>query len=96
MGDINCYHCSAELDYKQGNVSRSDTCPQCGNDVRVCYNCMHYDESSYNECREPVAERIVNKDKSNFCDYFVVTGAGGRAKTNKKEDALKKLDDLFK
>lgn len=65
--------------------------------MRVCKNCIHYDVRSYNECREPSAERVVDKENRNFCDYFSLS-SGNQSKEidSKKEDALKKLDDLFK
>ena len=39
-------------------------------------NCRFYDSSAYNDCSEPAADRVVEKDKANFCDYFSA-GAGG-------------------
>ncbi len=32
--------------------------------------CTFYDLKVYNECRESNADRIVDKEKANFCDYF--------------------------
>ena len=32
--------------------------------------CEYYDPHSYNECREPIAERVLDKEKANFCDSF--------------------------
>jgi hypothetical protein len=44
-----------------------------------------------------MAERVVDKDRRNFCDYFVIGGAGkSGSKADAKAEALKKLDDLFK
>ncbi len=91
----NCYKCCTKLEYAQGEVGRGESCPNCRFDVRVCYNCGFYDKSSYNECREPQADRVVDKAKSNFCDFFKLSGSERRpneAGSNK----LKKLDDLFK
>jgi hypothetical protein len=42
-----------------------------------------------------MAERVVDKEKSNFCDYFVL-GSGSAPKEDPKTSALKALDDLFK
>ncbi|MCC6952677.1 MAG: hypothetical protein IT290_01025 [Deltaproteobacteria bacterium] len=94
-----CYRCSRELHYDKINVGRRDTCDGCGFDVHVCKNCLHYDASVYNECREPQADRVVDKEKSNFCDYFKLTGgadARSGSASHSKADALKALDDLFK
>lgn len=90
-----CFHCGAALDLPPGKIGRTATCDACDSDVRVCLNCRFYDPNAYNECREPMAERVVDKDRANFCDYFSL-GRGNQAGGSEKEDALKKLDDLFK
>ena len=90
---IRCYSCGNDILLSEGAVSRSETCSNCNSDVRVCFNCKFYDAKSYNECREPSAERVVDKAKSNFCDYFSAGGSASGTGTS-KSDALKKLDDL--
>ncbi|MBF0190432.1 MAG: hypothetical protein HQL99_04700 [Magnetococcales bacterium] len=50
-------------------------------ETRVCLNCRFHDTGSYNECRESVAERIVDKDRSNFCDFFKPKGSLPRTET---------------
>jgi predicted RNA-binding Zn-ribbon protein involved in translation (DUF1610 family) len=89
----NCWHCGTDLtplDY-----GRQDICPKCGRDTRVCKNCGFYERNAHNECHEPQAERVVEKERSNFCDYFKTkTGAGSGAPSR---DALKAAADaLFK
>ncbi|MEA3471407.1 MAG: hypothetical protein U9R24_06795 [Thermodesulfobacteriota bacterium] len=76
-------------------VGRRDICPFCGSELHVCLNCRFFDPGSYNDCREPQAERVVDKMKSNFCDYFEFgdTASGERGK---EKDPKKKLGDLFK
>ncbi|MGZ3687711.1 MAG: hypothetical protein ACXVBW_05395 [Bdellovibrionota bacterium] len=80
-----CWKCGAKLtplDY-----GRQDTCRQCGWDTKVCKNCEFYDPAYNNECRENQADRVVEKERSNFCDYFIPksgAGAGGPSK-----DAIK-------
>lgn len=95
-----CFACQKPLDLPPGEVGRRETCGACGVDVRVCKNCEHYDPSAYNECRETAAERIVNKDKSNFCDYFRIRfandGKSGKLASSTKDDIVRQLDDLFK
>lgn len=93
----NCYRCRNNLDDLPVPTGRRETCSKCGFDVRVCKNCKHYDIRSYNECRERMADRVVDKEKANLCDYFVLGGLGpDAAKSTEAADALKKLDDLFK
>ncbi len=92
---FSCYSCKSPVEVIGGRIGRNDSCDRCGVDVHVCYNCVHYDPKAYNECREPMADRVVDKDRRNFCDYFK-PGAGAKTGAPEKSDALKKLDDLFK
>ncbi len=87
-----CHHCKKELDIT-GKPARGDACPHCASDLKVCLNCRFFDPGSYNECTEPMAERVVNTDRSNFCEYFEfrVGGAGEAG----EEDRLKGLKGLF-
>lgn len=89
-----CFSCKNELDVK-GKPGRGDTCPSCGADIRVCLNCRFYDDGAYNRCREPQAERVLEKEKANFCDYFDFRDSEDAGKGGMKEDARKKLDELF-
>lgn len=92
-----CYKCNAEITESE-YVSRSDSCPQCGFDLRCCKNCHFYDSGAYNECSEPQAERVVDKEKSNFCDYFKFSDSGSGTSNGGPTLQKKKnpLDDLFK
>ena len=64
--------------------------------LKCCLNCTFHDPSSYNECREPSAERVVDKEAANFCDYFssAVRGETGTAAST-GGDARSELDKLF-
>jgi hypothetical protein len=94
---VYCYKCNFALQIPAGQVGRSEICPGCKFDVRVCFNCKHYDVNFNNQCKEPSAERVVDKAKSNFCDYFSFkSGTAGTNEDKLKKDALKKLDSLFK
>lgn len=90
-----CFHCKTALQLPSGPVGRTATCDSCDSDIRVCLNCKFYDPNSYNECGEPMSERVVDKDRSNFCDYFVLSG-GKNANDDERDAALKNLDNLFK
>jgi hypothetical protein len=56
--------------------------------------CKFYSPKVYNECHESNAERVVDKEKSNFCSYFTLSpgGPGGPS----KEDLVNSADALFK
>lgn len=91
-----CHQCQKELSIAD-RVGRAETCPFCGTDLRCCRNCAFYDVGSYNQCREPQAERVLEKERSNFCDYFIFRDSSrDKQARNKKSDAKDKLDSLFK
>lgn len=85
---VNCYKCNTDLQLSSNEkVGLKDTCEKCMADIHCCKMCNFYDVSSYNECRESSAERIVDKEKANYCDYFVL-GSG----TNNEDAAQSALD----
>jgi len=51
-------------------------------------------ETSHNKCLEPKAEFQRSREKANFCDYF--TFRESASSSSGKENALKKLEELFK
>ena len=65
-----CWSCRGKVINVKRNVSRSDVCPACGKSLRCCKNCELHKLGLYNDCREPKAERVGDKEKSNFCEYF--------------------------
>lgn len=95
---IVCFNCGKVLSLTPGSIiGRSETCNHCDSDVRVCRNCKHYNEKTYNECNESQAERVLDKTRNNFCDYFHLIGANKSSSSgSSKEDIKAKLDALFK
>jgi hypothetical protein len=79
-------------------ITRSDECPHCNSDVHCCLNCTNYDPSAHNRCREPGAEWVSDRERSNFCDFFTPNklGAGGIKPVAAKDDVKKAFDSLFK
>jgi len=90
-----CFFCGNNLNLSP-EVGRREECPKCHSDVHVCKNCHFYDRNSYNECREPQAEPVKEKDRSNFCDYFQLSGKSGSTSGSSKEDLKAKAEALFK
>lgn len=76
---ILCFSCKKKI-HILSPIQRRDECEQCGADLRACLNCKFYDKSSYNECRENSADRVKEKDRANFCDYFTPSNQEGEAK----------------
>lgn len=92
MGAEACWRCGKAIDARAG-VGRRDACLQCGSDLRCCRNCRCYDATLHNQCSEPQAERQVDKERGNFCDWFSL---GGKRATDRDSDARARLDALFK
>jgi hypothetical protein len=92
---VYCFKCGKETGFKDF-VGRGDSCPHCHADARVCKNCAHYDPKAYNECREPSAERVVEKERSNFCDQFTMSKLKPGQAATIANDIKSKADALFK
>ena len=91
-----CYKCNQDLILEAGNnVNRDENCEKCYASIRCCRMCFFFDTASYNECREPTSDRILEKEKANFCDFFKLSD-GGNSNNNLKETALSAADALFK
>ena len=74
---------------------RRDECPHCSRDLRCCKQCKFYDHHAYNDCKEVMAERVIDKERSNSCEYFVPRGASLQM-SNRDENAKEALEALFK
>lgn len=91
-----CHACKRELVLVKG-AGRRDECPSCGVDLRCCFHCSFYDSAASKQCREPMADLVRQKEKANFCDYFVFgesPRAGAPAAST--DQTRKALDELFK
>ncbi len=91
---MECAFCHEEINLK-GKVMRRDTCPHCGRDLRCCIQCRFYDPHAYNECREVMAERILDNERANTCEYYAPKGSVYQT-GNPTEDAKRALEALFK
>lgn len=99
MSETSCYKCSAPFDIKVGHKAhRSDVCSSCNNDIKCCRNCLHYNPAAYNQCKENQAERVVDKERANFCEFFNMKAASSsESKDQDPKAAMKaKLDALFR
>ncbi|MBP7341452.1 MAG: hypothetical protein KA957_03960 [Syntrophaceae bacterium] len=89
-----CFACKTEI---SGDlfVGRQTLCPSCGAYLHVCRNCAFYEPGAANDCRESEAERVVDKTRSNFCDFFLFS-SGPPKSAAPASDAKAKLEALFK
>ncbi|MBI3556755.1 MAG: hypothetical protein HY074_10870 [Deltaproteobacteria bacterium] len=91
-----CHKCGRQLNATV-DFGRQDTCEGCRSATHVCLNCLHYDTSRYNECAETVADRVVDKEKANFCDHFKPSEARKTPSgLSASEQARKAAEALFK
>jgi hypothetical protein len=92
---MNCFHCGRQIELKQ-RVDFREMCPGCDRSLHVCLNCDFYDTTFNNQCREPQAERVVDKDRANFCEYFSPRKASERERSAPPNDARAGLEAMFK
>jgi hypothetical protein len=96
---LNCHHCGMTVPLRPGDkIGRARSCDRCGADLHCCRCCRFFDTSKNNQCAEPQAEWVSDKEKSNFCDYFEprTTIDLVRRSGSSEQDARKKFDSLFK
>ncbi len=92
---VNCFSCGKVLEFDR-SIGRTDTCSQCDADLKVCLNCRHHDRAVSEQCREPTAEFVSNKERANFCGAFQPSGDGNHDAGSGLDDAKAKLEALFK
>jgi len=90
-----CYFCGSEYSER---VYKTTECPSCGKDLKICLNCKFYEPGAHWDCRESIKESVREKDRANFCDYFVyvLRSSGTQAKSEEKQtQARNQFDSLF-
>lgn len=91
-----CHRCGRDIGTVE-RVGRRDTCFHCHADLHCCLNCAFFDPASHNQCREPQAERQVDKQAGNFCDSFSFRVGPPRPQTSGGAGSAKaQLDALFR
>ena len=93
MINITCFKCQHQWSY-EGVLGRRDDCPSCSWDAHVCKNCQHYAPNFHHECRENQADYVQEKERSNYCDYFLANGQKGPG-TSEADSAKAKLAGMF-
>lgn len=89
-----CTFCDAEVEVID-RVGRLDECPSCKRDLHACLQCQLYERGAHNQCRESQSGYITDKERSNFCEFFIF----GRDVKRENLDINKtkeKLESLFK
>jgi hypothetical protein len=88
-----CYFCGAEVEFPD-KVFQKDTCAKCKRDLHSYVQCRFYDLKAHNQCREPMADFVRDREKRNSCTYFEF--AGRSVESSSADDAKRKLEELFK
>ncbi|MES9887060.1 MAG: hypothetical protein ABW140_09635 [Candidatus Sedimenticola sp. 6PFRAG1] len=89
-----CWNCGIELG--PHDYGRETNCLKCGKPSRVCRNCRWYAPGQTNECKEPVAERVMEKEKPNYCDFFEPASDPVGGGSGPEDELLNAAEDLFK
>ena len=91
-----CWKCGTE--YKlAGSPGRSETCHQCGSDLKACLNCVSFDPRAAEQCRDRRADLVAEKHLANYCEYFemarreFVAPKSDSTREDKARDTLRKL-----
>ena len=91
-----CWNCGAELG--KSDYARENTCLKCGKSTRVCRNCRFYAPGRPNECVEPMVERVLDKEKANYCELFAPAsepGSHGNQAAQSQDELLEEAKKLF-
>jgi len=95
MDGFVCWRCGASAEDEPLPLARASACRQCRADLHVCKLCEFYALGVANECREPIAERVVNKERANFCGYFKPRANAFANQQQRAGQARDSLDALF-
>ena len=91
-----CFNCNTEWTGEK-KVSFKAICEKCGAYIHCCKNCKFFDETQHNKCRIPGTDMVADREKGNYCEEFDFGLKKDDSYLEKKKDeARKKLDDLFK
>jgi hypothetical protein len=90
-----CYSCGAQWT-EQEAPGFSVTCEKCGEFLHCCRNCRFYAPGQHNDCREPQADPVRDKDTRNLCEWFQFADRDARGEGDDRASAAKaKLEALF-
>jgi hypothetical protein len=87
-----CGHALSALEY-----GRELVCPSCSRATHACRNCRFYRPGLHNDCQEPIAEGVLDKERANFCDYFEPHAAAFAGEAGRSDEEIRRsAEDLFK
>ena len=94
--NIACFRCGASLASLSLPLSRRDECPECSAHLHVCRMCRYFDPAAVRQCLEDDAEDVADKERLNFCEWFVPSETAFDPAAKAEADrARQSLDALF-
>lgn len=91
-----CFRCGESLAALTPPMSRQDACPSCSYFLHVCKMCVNFDPHVVAQCREEDAEEVFDKEKANFCDWYLPSqSAFNPSGKRADENARSAADSLF-
>ena len=90
-----CWKCGGLLQELLLPLARHEECPHCRAQLHVCRMCVYFDAAASQQCREPVAENVSDKQRANFCGYFQIHPQAYAGPSDQGADSRRQLDALF-
>lgn len=90
-----CWKCGGVQTELLLPLARLAECPHCRAQLHVCRMCMYFDPTAAQQCREPVADAVADKQRANFCGYFQIKPHAYAAPSDQAAAARQQLDALF-
>lgn len=91
-----CWKCGAPLEDIPLPLSRQAQCRRCAAELHVCRMCTSYDPRVAGQCSEDRAEDVTDKERANFCDYFILRPDAYEPRDERKaREARAQLEALF-
>jgi hypothetical protein len=91
--ELVCFHCQ-KANQVDAKVGFREECQHCKADLHSCKNCHFYDVKVYNQCKEPTADVVKDKEKFNYCEFYQVSSRSGLI--DEKEKLKAQAEALFK
>lgn len=90
-----CWKCGVAIDLPMP-LGRESECRHCHAQLHVCRLCEFYNPGVAEQCEEPVADYVKEKERANFCDYFKPIPDAYKPVTNNEADqSVNELNALF-
>ena len=90
-----CWKCGGALPDLLLPLARHEECPHCRAQLHVCRMCVFFDTTLAQQCREPVADLVSDKQRANFCGYFQVNPHTFTVPSGQTTTSHRQLDALF-